>query len=135
MNPKYLLDTNICIYITKEAPQSVLEKFKTLEVGSVGMSIITYGELYFGIEKSKHKDKSKHTLEKLAHLIPPIQMPISTANKYGEIRESLAKKGTPIGNNDLWIASHAADMDLILVTNNEKEFSRVPKLKIENWVM
>lgn len=129
-----MLDTNICIYIIKQKPVSVFEKFEQLDVGSVGMSIVTYAELYYGAEKSKNSAKTKKILDELSNLIPPLPMPINTAVHYGKIRASLEKKGKPIGNNDLWIASHSKAADLVLVTNNLKEFDRVSGLKLENWV-
>lgn len=134
MSLRYLLDTNICIYITKHSPKSVLEKFESLTVGEVGMSMITYGELLFGCQKSHYPQKSRHIIEKLSGLIPPLPMSIEAGKHYSEIRYYLEKIGKPIGNNDLWIAAHARSLELILITNNKKEFSRVPKLKIENWV-
>ena|SRR5579863_1992195 len=134
MTLQYLLDTNICIYISKEKPTQVLQKFESLMVGEVGMSTITYGELYYGAEKSHSPKKSLALLEELIHLIPPIPLSTATSKQYGNIRCHLEKQGKPIGNNDLWIAAHALDLKLILVTNNAKEFQRIPGLKIENWV-
>jgi tRNA(fMet)-specific endonuclease VapC len=134
MKLSYLLDTNICIYIAKQKPVSVLNKFEQLQVGSMGMSIITYGELIYGAKKSHYPKRTMNFLEELASLIPPLPLPTDAAKCYGEIRRNLEKKGKPIGNNDLWIASHALAMELVIVTNNEKEFSRVSQLKIENWV-
>ncbi len=131
----YLLDTNICIYIIKKRPASVREKFEALEIGRIGMSIITYGELYYGTQKSTHPKKTRRLLQKLERFIPPLPLPTDAAQCYGEIRNQLEKQGKSIGNNDLWIAAHALAMELTLVTNNQKEFSRVPKLKLENWVV
>ena len=128
------MDTNICIYITKQRPASVLEKFEQLSVGEVSMSTITFGELLYGAEKSLHPKKTLHLLEELASLIPPIPLSTDVGKHYGRIRSKLEKQGKLIGNNDLWIAAHALATDLILVTNNVKEFAIVPKLKIENWV-
>lgn len=131
---KYLLDTNICIYISKQKPLNVLNKFENLSVGEVAMSTITYGELLYSARKSQSHIKSLRQLESLAHLIPPMPLATDVGDHYGKIRSSLAKKGTPIGNNDLWIAAHALSLNVILVTNNEKEFTRVNQLTIENWV-
>jgi tRNA(fMet)-specific endonuclease VapC len=133
MKLRYLLDTNICIYIAKQRPISVLQKFQELSVGEVGMSIITYGELFFGVHKSEHLRKSLHILNELTHIIPPIPMPIQAGECYGNIRASLNAKGIPLGNNDLWIAAHAQAERLILVSNNTREFARVDGLKLENW--
>jgi len=134
MKLRYLLDTNICIYITKQKPLSVLERFEQLSVGEVGMSTITYGELLYGAEKSHHHKKTLHILEELTGLIPPIPLSTDVGKYYGDIRSKLEKSGKLIGNNDLWIAAHAVSAGLILVTNNLKEFSRVPHLTVENWV-
>lgn len=134
MKLRYLLDTNICIYIIKQKPESVLNKFEQMEVGEVGMSIITYGELIYGAQKSHHSKKSLFLLDELTGLIPSLPMPTQAAKLYGEIRSKLEKQGKPIGANDLWIAAHALALELTIVTNNVKEFSRVPNLELENWV-
>ena len=134
MSVHYLLDTNICIYITKQKPISVLRRFEQLSVGKVGISAITCGELLYGAEKSQHPHQAIKQLAELTQLIPPLPLPIEAAKCYGEIRHQLAKRGTPIGNNDLWIAAHALAAKLVLVTNNAKEFKRIPTLKWENWV-
>jgi len=131
---RYLLDTNICIYIAKQKPIKVLNQFEQLEIGEVGMSTITYGELLFGAYKSHHPKKTLLVLEELSGLIPPLPISTETGKYYGQIRNSLEKQGKLIGNNDLWIAAHTLALNLILVTNNEKEFSRIAHLKIENWV-
>src|SRR5436190_17039527 len=104
---EYLLDTNICIYIAKQKPLSVLHKFEQLVVGQVAMSTITYGELLFGAQKSHHPHQAVKILEELTGLIPALPIPTETGKLYGEIRSKLEKQGTPIGNNDLWIAAHA----------------------------
>lgn len=131
---RYLLDTNICIYIAKQKPINVLHKFEKLSVGEVGMSTITYGELIYGTQKSQHSRKSMQILEELTSVIPPIPISTEVGHYYGEVRDKLEKQGKPIGNNDLWIAAHAIVLELTLVTNNVKEFERMPYLKIENWV-
>lgn len=130
----YLLDTNICIYIAKQKPLSVFRRFATMAVGSLGMSIITQGELLFGAQKSHQPQKALGLLKELVKYIPALALPIEAADCYGEIRYKLEKQGKPIGNNDLWIAAHAMAQKIILVTNNEKEFSRVPGLRVENWI-
>jgi tRNA(fMet)-specific endonuclease VapC len=130
----YLLDTNICIYIAKQKPLSVLNKFKKMSVGDLAMSMITYGELYYGASKSHHSEKALGVLENLVSLIPALPMPTQAGKFYGEIRGVLEKKGKMIGNNDLWIAAHALALDVTLITHNMKEFLRIDKLKIENWV-
>src|SRR5579863_1914628 len=101
MSLSYLLDTNICIYIAKQKPISVLNKFKQIAVGEIGMSIITYGELSYGAQKSQHPKKALEVLEDLISLIPPLPLPIQAAKCYGDIRSESEKRGKPIGNNDL----------------------------------
>ena len=130
----YMLDTNICIYIIKKQPISVLQKFESLAVGSVHMSLITYGELEYGALRSNNSKKAQDILDELAAYIPVLSVPLGVAKEYADIRAKLAVKGTPIGNNDLWIAAHARGLGYTLVTNNVKEFERVDGLKLENWV-
>lgn len=134
MKLHYMLDTDICIYIAKNKPANLLKKFEELNVGEVGMSTITYGELMFGAQKSQHSKKSHSIIKKLTSLIPPLPIPTDTSKHYGEIRAKLEKQGKTIGNNDLWIAAHAMSMGLTLVSNNHKEFSRIKALKLENWI-
>ncbi len=134
MIPQYLLDTNICIYIAKQKPLSVLHKFEQLVVGQVAMSTITYGELLFGAQKSHHPRLALKTLEELTGLIPALPIPTDSGKHYGKIRSKLEKQGMSIGNNDLWIAAHALSLGVVLITNNVKEFCRIPRLKVDNWV-
>lgn len=131
---RYLLDTNICIYIAKQRPPSVAARFATLATGSVGMSLITYGELCFGAEKSSQRGSALDTLERLKMLIQVVEPDDAVGASYGVIRAHLERAGTPIGNNDLWIAAHALRLGVTLVSNNLREFERVPKLKLDNWV-
>lgn len=130
----YLLDTNICIYIMKQKPKAVLDKFEQLAVGMVGMSAITYGELLYGAQKSNNSRKAEKIIHQICDYIPPLPISLKVSEFYAELRASLEKKGTIIRNNDLWIAAHCLELDTTLVTNNEKEFSRVKHLKLENWV-
>jgi tRNA(fMet)-specific endonuclease VapC len=134
MKVKYLLDTNICIYIAKQKPVTVLRKFEKLGVGEIAMSTITYGELLYGANKSHFPDQTHQKLADLTMFIPVLPLNSDVAEHYGDIRANLEKIGKPIGNNDLWIASHARALQVILATNNTKEFTRVPNLRIENWV-
>lgn len=134
MTVRYLLDTNICIYISKKRPPEVYQRLAELTVGDVGMSMITFAELRFGAEKSQYKELALEKLSQLIHYIPVILPTLETAEKYALIRRFLEKTGQPIGNNDLWIAAHALSLNTVLVTNNTKEFIKVPNLVIENWV-
>ena len=131
---RYLLDTNICIYIAKQRPPSVAQRFAQLAVGSVGMSLITLGELRYGAEKSSQRAHALDTLERLQALIPVIALNEAVGETYGAVRAHLERAGTPIGNNDLWIAAHALALKVTLVSNNTREFERVPRLKLDNWV-
>jgi tRNA(fMet)-specific endonuclease VapC len=130
----YLLDTNICIYIIKKQPASVLTKFESLSLGSVGMSLVTYGELLYGAYRSQQSEKSLNILHELVHYIPVLPLGNSVAQDYAQIRADLSERGCLIGNNDLWIAAHARYLGLALVSNNLKEFERVKGLTLENWV-
>jgi tRNA(fMet)-specific endonuclease VapC len=131
---RYLLDTNICIYIAKKQPIAVLERFNQLQIGEVAISLITLGELYLGIEKSQQADKARQILKQLLQLISALPLSIETAVHYARIRTVLEKQGKPIGVNDLWIAAHALTERYILVINNVKEFARIPELHVENWL-
>ena len=133
MGLRYLLDTNICIYIAKQRPPAVARRFAGLAAGTVGMSLITFGELCFGAEKSARRDEALATLVRLNELIPVIEPAAAVGETYGMLRAHTARAGTPIGNNDLWIAAHALSLGVILVSNNTREFERVPNLALENW--
>ncbi|MDR3491280.1 MAG: type II toxin-antitoxin system VapC family toxin [Gammaproteobacteria bacterium] len=131
---KYMLDTNMCIYIIKKNPVNVLKKFKTLHVGDIHISSITLAELMYGVYKSLHQQKNKAALEEFVSPLEIMPFEDGAASHYGKIRAYLESKGTPIGSLDTMIAAHAQYLNLTLVTNNKKEFSRVPHLKIEDWV-
>jgi len=133
MATRYLLDTNICIYIQRQKPEKVLMHFQKLKPGDAAISVITWGELLYGAEKSKRSRKALQLLEEFKSFVPVLPIPETAGNTYGIIRASLESKGTPIGNNDLWIAAHAKAAGLAIVTNNEREFQRIPGLKIKNW--
>jgi tRNA(fMet)-specific endonuclease VapC len=132
--PRYMLDTNICVYIKNNRPAEVLARFSKLPPGKVVMSVITHGELCFGAQKSAKLKETQQILEHLVALIPALPLDESVSIQYGKLRQHLQAGGTPIGNNDLWIAAHALAKKLILVTNNLSEFKRVPGLRVENWV-
>jgi tRNA(fMet)-specific endonuclease VapC len=130
---RYLLDTNICIYIRRKQPPKILARFERLEPGEVAISVVTYGELSYGTAKSAEPGRAMSGLERLVGLIPVLRLPEEAGKAYGALRAALARKGGLIGPNDLWIGAQAIDSGLILVTNNEREFRRVKDLKIENW--
>jgi len=133
MAPRYLIDSDICIYFRHKRPEKVLARAAKLEVGEAVMSVITFGELAYGAEKSVESGRGAAELEQLIALIPVEALPERAGRIYGSVRAALATKGRLIGPNDLWIAAHALARDLILVTNNEREFRRIPNLKVENW--
>lgn len=132
---EYLLDTNICIYIIKKRPAGVLKKFESLSLGDVAISSITLAELYYGIMKSSNPKKNQEALDKFLIPLEILDFDYTATIEYGKVRADLEKKGTPIGPLDTLIASHAKSLNLTLVTNNEKEFARIPDLKIENWTI
>src|SRR6266700_2165572 len=134
MEARFLLDTNICIYIRRQRPPEVLARFRRLGSGEAVISVITYGELMYGVEKSQFRDQATKQLMELAGLVPVMELPLQAGQFYGTIRASLEAKGETIGNNDLWIAAHARAAGLTLVTNNEHEFRRIKGLKIQSWV-
>lgn len=134
MSVRYLLDTNICIYIAKHNPPKVRERFARHTASELAMSVITLGELRFGVEKSGMRERALSSIQTLAQLITLAPLPEAAAEHYGAIRAELQKSGQIIGNNDLWIAAHARAQGWIIVTNNEREFIRVAGLQVENWV-
>ena len=133
MSAKYLLDTNICIYIRQNRPPKVLARFRRLQPGEAVLSVITFGELLYGAQKSQNRTRALQQLAEIIQLIPVVSMSEDVARAYGEFRASLEAHGQIIGNNDLWIAAHAKAMNLTLVTNNEREFRRIAGLKVRNW--
>jgi len=133
MDARFLLDTNICIHIRRRRPPAVLARFQQLKPGEAVLSVITYGELVYGAEKSQFREQASRQLAELASLLPVMELPFRAGEIYGSIRAALEAEGCTIGNNDLWIAAHAKAASLILVTNNEREFRRVQGLAIENW--
>jgi tRNA(fMet)-specific endonuclease VapC len=134
MAARFLLDTNICIYIQRQRPGNVLRRFQKLGPGDAAISIITWGELLYGAEKSKQRKKALDLLAEFKTFVPVLPIPETAGNTYGIIRASLESQGRPIGNNDLWIAAHAKAVGLTIVTNNEREFRRIAGLKVQNWI-
>ena len=130
---KFLLDTNICIYLIKKKPPQVLQKFKMHVVGEIGLSSITATELWFGVQKSKYATQNQQALEQFLIPLTVVEFNHQAAMTYGRIRAWLEGQGTPIGSLDTLIAAHALSLQVTLVTNNVQEFSRVPSLKLENW--
>ncbi len=131
---KYLLDTNICIYLIKKKPQKTFAKFQDLNVGEVGISAITYAELEYGVAHSSDPQQNRMALSEFLAPLELLDFQAPIAPLYGVLRTSLVRAGKMIGPLDLLIAAHALFLGAVLVTNNVKEFSRVADLRIENWV-
>jgi len=134
MEPRFLLDTNTCIYIHRQRPAEVLARFRRLKAGEAAVSTVTYGELLFGAEKSAGREKALKIVDDFISVVRVLPLLPEIARTYGATRALLEAKGQPIGANDLWIAAHAKAMNLTLVTNNVREFDRVPGLKVQNWI-
>ena len=131
---KYLLDTNMCIYIIKKKPESVIKIFSKLKPGDVAISSITVSELFYGVAKSSKPNENTIALQEFLQPLTILDFTIDDSIIYGRLRAELEAKDQVIGAMDLLIASVANSRELILVTNNEKEFSRIKNLKLENWV-
>ena len=129
----FMLDTDICIYIIKRKPAGVLKRLESLQPGQLAMSSITFAELMNGAKKSRHVEANLEKLNALGELIDIRPFDKQAAVSYGDVRSRLEKKGETIGGNDLLIAAHALSLNWTLVTNNDREFSRVEGLKMENW--
>jgi tRNA(fMet)-specific endonuclease VapC len=130
---KYMLDTNIYIYLIKQKPTAVLTRLRTTNISEISISSITLSELFYGVSKSS---KPEQNFLALTQFVAPLEiLPFNgeAAQYYGNLRAHLEKQGTPIGSLDMLIAAHALSLGSILVTNNVKEFRRVPNLNIENW--
>lgn len=134
MSLRFLLDTNICIYIRRSKPAEVLARFRKLRQGEAGISAITHGELLFGAMKSRQRERALAEMDELTLWVPALALPEAASLRYATLRADIEAAGKPIRGNDLWIAAHAVAADLTLVTNNEREFKRVPGLRVQNWV-
>lgn len=131
---KFMLDTDICIYVIKQQPESVLQKFTALAVGDLGISIVTLAGLEYGASRSAQPVRNRAALEQFVSPLEIAAFDRPAASAYGKIRALLEQKGRPIGSMDLLIAAHALSLGVRLVTNNVREFKRVPDLRVENWV-
>ena len=130
---RYMLDTNICIYVINRKPQRTIERFKKHPVGSIVISSITMAELKYGAYASSSPEKNLGALAKFTSPIEVLDYREVETDYYGRLRAFLRSRGKLIGPNDMHIAAHALSTGCVLVTNNLKEFRRVPDLKIENW--
>ena len=133
MSSLYLLDTNILIAALKGLDK-IRRRLESEQLSAIRLSAIVLGELEFGAEKSAYGERNRARLTALAQRLPLVGIDYSTTRHYGKIRALLERQGTPVGANDTWIASQALAIDATLVTDNEREFSRVPGLSLENWL-
>jgi tRNA(fMet)-specific endonuclease VapC len=130
---KLMLDTNICIYIIKQQPAAVLKRFLEYQIGDIGISSITLSELRYGVAKSTYQEKNAKALDEFITPLEVISFDEEAAHAYGDIRANLEKAGTPVGAMDMLIAAHAVSLGIPLVTNNTREFARIPTLNIIDW--
>ena len=130
---KYMLDTNICIYVIRQKPDVVINRFLQHDPEEMCVSAVTYAELMHGVEKSMAVEKNRIAMSLFLSPITILEFHASAAEEYGKIRAELERKGTPIGPMDMLIAGHARSEGLILVTNNTREFQRVESLIVEDW--
>lgn len=129
----YILDTNVLIAALKGQPE-VKQRLESVPLSVMRLSAIVLGELEFGAQKSIHSERNRARLAALAQRLPLVGVDYATTRHYGQIRALLERQGTPIGANDTWIAAQALAIEATLVTDNEREFSRVPGLVLENWL-
>ena len=131
---RYMLDTNICISLIKVRPDKMSRRLSRLPVEDVGISSVVAAELWYGVALSEKKKLNEAALRDFLDFVNVLDWPSGACPVHGRIRAYLRKKGTPIGAMDLLIASHASFLNAVLVTNDTREFDRVPDLKIENWL-
>ena len=132
---KYLLDTDICIYIIKRKPEPLLRKLTRYDISNVGISSITLSELEYGVEKSSRWEQNKLALAEFAAPLTVLPYDDHAAFTYGKVMAFLEKVGIMIGPLDMLIGAHALSIKAILVSNNDREFGRIPGLKVENWLL
>ena len=130
----YLLDTNICIYIINKSPKQVVEHITKLKPHQIKLSSISLAELEYGVSKSRYREKNRNALVDFASAFDIVDFNDSDAEVFGLLRAELEQRGQVIGPYDMQIAAQALTRNLILVTNNTDEFSRIPNLRLENWV-
>ena len=131
---RYMLDTDACIHLIRHQSASLLEKLTSLPVGDAGVSSITVAELQYGVKKSDHPRQNAEALTMFLLPLSVADFNYQAAEAYGRIRAHLETAGIPIGAPDTLIAAHAESLDATLITNNVREFSRVPQLRVENWL-
>lgn len=128
-----LLDTDICIYLIREQPQAIVNRFREYAVGDIGISAITLAELEYGVSKSGKPARNKQALDQFTSALVVVDFDRSATVAYGKVRTALEKKGQMIGGMVLLIAAHALSLNVPLITHNVREFTRVPGLRVETW--
>ena len=131
---KYMLDTDICIFITRKSEPSLLERIESVPLEQQCISVVTLAELLYGVQVSSKKKANQEVVDLFAQHIEVLDWTPDAAKHYAEIRADLKKKGQQLGSNDLLIAAHARSIGAVIVTNNVKDFGRVKGLKLENWM-
>ena len=131
---KYMLDTDICIFITRKSEPSLLERIESVPLEEQCISVVTLAELLYGVQVSSKKKANQEVVDLFAQHIEVLDWTPDAAKHYAEIRADLKKKGQQLGSNDLLIAAHARSIGAVIVTNNVKDFGRVKGLKLENWM-
>lgn len=135
MMRRYMLDTDICSYVMKRSNDTLLKRLQKVSVSDVCVSVVTKSELLYGVEVSPRRQQDETALNAFLAYIEVLDLLEQASPHYAQIRSHFKKTGTMIGANDLFIAAHARSLGLTLVTHNTREFSRVPKLVIEDWTL
>jgi tRNA(fMet)-specific endonuclease VapC len=130
--PRFMLDTNMCIYLMKNQPEQVARRFAECYVGDVVMSAVTYAELEYGVSACENKARERPNLAALIDDIPVAPFDVAAAQAYGPVREATRERKKDA--LDKLIAAHAISLDVVLVTNNERDFAAYPGIKLENWL-
>lgn len=130
---KYMLDTNICIYLIKKKPEKVLRHFRSNTIGDIGISSITLAELRYGVEKSQQVQKNREALYAFLLPLEIADFDDEAASSYGIVRAALEKAGTPVGSMDMLISAHALSLGVTLITNNVREIKQIKNLNITDW--
>jgi tRNA(fMet)-specific endonuclease VapC len=135
MSALYLLDTDICIFLTRRSSPLLLQRIQTVPLAQQAMSVVSYAELLFGVQLSAaaQRKQNRAAVDELARHLAVLDWPQAAAQHYADIRADLKKRGASLGANDLFIAAHARAIGAVVVSNNVKDFGRVKGLAVENW--
>jgi tRNA(fMet)-specific endonuclease VapC len=131
---KFLLDTDTLSYVAREANPILMARFRNVSPDDLALSVVTRGEIEFGLRANPPRAVTQKRVRGLLQSMPTLALSPNVAEHYSRVRHELAKMGKPISVNDMWIAAHALAEDRTIVTNNEREYARVPGLRVENWL-